>query len=120
MAYVFVTGDVKVTASIILEDYIKQILWWIGFTTEENSNSYNYSIDSFSNIIMFTEEDISDFSTEFVRRTQANGKIQFRMHRTKRMKLLLHCVQDFYLISGDPTIVNMNEVMFIRQLYTAL
>ena len=29
MAYVFVTGDVKVTAAITVEDSIKQILRWI-------------------------------------------------------------------------------------------
>ena len=32
----------------------------------------------------------------------------------------LHRVQYFYCISGDPTILEMNEVMFIKQLDTAL
>ena len=34
------------------------------------------------------------------------------------MKSLLHWVQYFYRISGDPTIVDMNEVVFIKQLDT--
>ena len=34
MAYVFVTGDVKVTAPITVENSINKILQWIGFTTE--------------------------------------------------------------------------------------
>ena len=36
------------------------------------------------------------------------------------MKALLHWVQYVYRISGDPTIVVMNEVIFIEQLDTAL
>ena len=56
MAYVFLTGHVKVATLITVEDYIKQILRWIGFTTEEQRNIiYDDSIDSFSDIIMFTK-----------------------------------------------------------------
>ena len=69
---------------------------------------------------MFTEKYISNLSTDFARRTQDNGKIHIGMRRTKRMKALLHWVQGFYRISGDPTIVNMNEVIFIEQLETAM
>ena len=119
--FFFVTGDVKVTAPITVEDYIKQILRWIGFTVEEQRNSiYNDSIDSFSEIIMFTEKDISNLSTDFAGRHQANGTINFGTHRTKRMKALIHWVQYFYCISENPTIVEINEFMFIEQLETAL
>ena len=121
IAYVFVTGDVKVTAPILVEYYIKQILQWIIFTTEEQSNIIYYdSINSFSDIIMFTEKDISDLSTDFSGRNQANGKIDFGMHITKWIKALLHWVQDFYRVSGYTNIIEMNEVKFIEQLETAL
>ena len=36
------------------------------------------------------------------------------------MKALLHWVQNFYCISVDPTIVEINVVMFIKKLDTAL
>ena len=36
------------------------------------------------------------------------------------MKAILHWVQDFYIISVDLTIAEMNEVMFIGQLGTAM
>ena len=56
MAYVFVMGDVKVTAPITVEDSTKKTLRWIGCTIEENSKSfYDDSIDSFSDIIILTE-----------------------------------------------------------------
>ena len=69
---------------------------------------------------MFTEKDISELSIEFSGRTKANGNIHFGMHRTEMMKALLHLVQYFYQITGNPTIIDMNKVMFIQQLYTAL
>ena len=97
-----------------MEDSIKQILRLIVFTTKEQRNSiYDDSINSFSDIRMFTETDISDLSTDFSGRTQANRKIHFGMCRTKRLKALLHWVQDFYCISGDPTIFDLNKIIFI-------
>ena len=64
---------------------------------------------------MFTEKDISDLSTDFSRRTEANGKIHFGMRRAKGIKALLHWVKYFYRISIYPTIFEINEVMFIEQ-----
>ena len=69
---------------------------------------------------MFKEKDIPDLSTNFSGRTQDNGKIHFGIRRTKSMKALIDRVEDFYFIPGDPTIVEMNEVMFMKQLDTAL
>ena len=119
--FFFVTGDVKVAAPITVDYYIKKILQWIGFDIEEQSNRiYDDSVDCFSDIRMFTEKDISDLSTDFDRSTHANGKIHFGMRRTKQMKVPLHWVQDFYRISGDITIFEINEVMFIKQLDTSM
>ena len=56
MAYVFVTGDVKVAAQVTMDNSIKQIPPWMEFTTEEQRNRiYDNLIESFSDIIMFTE-----------------------------------------------------------------
>ena len=66
MAYVSVMGDVKVIVPIKVEDSIRQTLRWIGINTEEHRNSiYDDSIDSFIDIRMFAEKDISDLSTDF-------------------------------------------------------
>ena len=93
MTYIFITGDVKLTATITVDYSINKILLWIGFTTKEQRNIiYDDSIDYFSDIIMFTEKYISDLSTDFSRRNQANGKIHFGMRITKRIKSLLICV----------------------------
>ena len=77
-------------------------------------------INYFSGIAMFIEKGISDLSTNFSGRTQDNRKIHFGMHIPKLMKALLHWVQYLYRISGDPTTFDLNKVMFIQQLDTAL
>ena len=69
---------------------------------------------------MFKELDISDSSTEFSRKTQAKGKNNFGMLRTKTMKALLHWVKYLYCISWDPTIVHLKKVMSIQQLDTTI
>ena len=91
MAYVFVTCDVKVTATITVENSIKQILRWIVLTKEGQSNSiYDDPTNSFDDIRMFTEKDTSDLSTDFYRRTHANVNVHFGTCRTTQMKELLH------------------------------
>ena len=101
MAYVFVTGGVKVTALITVEDSIKINLRWIVFTTEDQRDSiYDDSINSFSDIMMLTKRDISNLSTEFYGRTQGNGNIHFGMRRTEKTKTLLHRVQ-YFIVSQE-------------------
>ena len=93
---VFFTVDVKVTTTITVEDYIKQIIFRIGFTKENyGERFYYYSINSFGDIRMFKEKVIIGLSTDFARSTRSNGMI-----RTKSMKVLLHRVKYFILYQG--------------------
>ena len=109
------------TPRISVGDSIKEILRRKVFAAEEQRNSiYDDSIYSFSDIIMFTEKDIYSLSTDFSRLTQANERINFGMRRTKMMKELLDWVQEFYCISEYPIIVEMNEIIFIKQLDTSM
>ena len=49
-----------------------------------------------------------------------NGGIKFGVHRTKMMKALIHWVHYFSRISLDPTIIGLNEFIFIQQLDTTM
>ena len=69
---------------------------------------------------MFIGKDISYRSTDLYRNIQANWKIHFGLCRTKSMKALLHWVQDVYHVSVYPNIFDLNEVIFIQKLDTAL
>ena len=78
-------GGVKGADRITEKGFIKKILLWIGFTTEDHSDRiYDNSINSFSDISMLTEKDISNLSADFSGRNQAIGEIHFGMRITKR------------------------------------
>ena len=59
-------------------------------------------------------------STDFSGRTQVNGRINFGTRRTKKLKSLVHWVQDFYRVSEEPGIVGLSENIFKSQLERAL
>ena len=54
--------------------------------------------------------------SNFSSRTQANGRMNFGTRRIKYIKAFTHWVQDFYRISGLPSIVGLSEVAFKPQL----
>ena len=58
----------------------------------------------------------SDFSS----RTVANGRINFGTMRTKRLKALIHWIQDIYRVSCVTLIVGLSEISFKAELETAL
>ena len=45
---------------------------------------------------------------------------RYALRCAKSLKALLHWVKYFYRISTDPTTVDMDEVIFIQQLDTAM
>ena len=58
--------DVKVTTPITVEYYNKKILCWMVFTKEEHKNIiYGDSINSSSDIRMFTEKDFLIYQLTF-------------------------------------------------------
>ena len=65
--FLFVTVDVNATAPIKNGYYINKILWriWLNMQIQRDIIYYD-STNSFINISMFTEKDISDLSTEFL------------------------------------------------------
>ena len=51
--------------------------------------------------------------------TQANGRMDFCTRRIKNIKIFTHWVQDFYRISGLPSILGLSDVIFKPQLNRA-
>ena len=79
-------------------------------------------LDSFSLYIDLQgldSKDVDKIRTEFVGRTQAQGRIIFRMNRTKFIKSLVHWIMDFYRVSATLSIVGLNEVIFKASLRAA-
>ena len=79
-----------------------------------------HSIAIFSDVKMLTEKDITQLSTDFSSRTAANGRMNVGTRRTKRLKALLHWVQDFHRVSNTPSIVGLSQATFLIGLDAAI
>ena len=101
-------------AAVVPEiDQIGQMLTWIGFNNQGNRNSIiNNAFSTFADIQDLTEKDITELSESFARRTAQNDRINFGIRRTKRLKHMMHWVQDFYRVSSTPSMAGLNENTF--------
>jgi hypothetical protein len=119
--YVFVLGNVEVPDDIDNENTILQILHWIGFRTEALREAIvDDSFETFEDLKLLTEKDITSMASGFAGRTVQDGRINFGLRRTKLTKALIHWTQDFYRVSETPTIIGLNEITFKGQLDRAL
>ena len=101
-------------------DQIGEILTWIGFTDPANRTSIiDDAFNTYADIRSLKEKDISELSESFSRRTQANGRIDFGIRRTKKMKFMLHWVHDFYRTSLNPSTEGLNQVSFLQAITVA-
>ena len=121
LPYVPVDGNIAIAAGISEADSVSQILHWIGFTIDaQRENIQNDAIATFDDIKVLTEKDVTQLATDFASRTIPNGRMSIGARRTKRLKGLLHWVQDFYRVSEQPSIVGLQEDTFRAALDTAL
>ena len=101
-------------------DQIREILTWIGFQQAiERENIINDAFRSYDDIQALTVKDISDLNDTFGRRTATNGRINFGIRRTKKLKSMVHWSQDFKRISYTPSIAGLTETLFLKALLTA-
>ena len=93
------------------------MLHWIKFRTDVNKDTIvNDGLESFSDVRVMTEKDISTMATSFAGRTDLNGSMHFGTRRIKYMKAFTHWIRDLYCVSGVPTIVGLTEDNFKPQL----
>ena len=120
-AYVYLTGNATANEGSTEEEMLLQILHWIGFRSAVQKNALSQdAFESFDFLKVLTEKDITAMASDFSSRTVANGRINFGTMRTKRLKALIHWIQDFYRVSCVPSIVGLSEISFKAELETAL
>lgn len=119
--YVFLDGN-DVVGDGISEIYsLRQILHWIGFVTDnQKDNLVNDAFGSYEDLKVLNEKDITTMNSGFSNRTANDGRMHFGTNRTKRIKALIHWVQDFYRVSKVPTIIGLSQVLFKAELERAL
>jgi hypothetical protein len=119
--YVFLDEEAVVPVGINETDSISQIMYWIGFRLEANRDALiDDAFQSFDDISLLTEKDVTTLSSSFASRTAQNGRMHIGTRRTKWLKALVHWTQDFIRISQTPSIVSLNEITYKQQLSRAL
>ena len=92
-------------------DYVLQV---IGFADGEERESFmKAGLTDFEDFRYLVEKDIRDTADEFGERTQANGRIVFRLGRVKKLIGVTHWVQDCFRASYVPNHAHFNlNVMY--------
>ena len=98
------------------DEQIGSILEWIGFEEEdERTNLMEEAFESYTEISSTTATDINNLAKDFSKR-DGNNKLVFGMRRTKRLKQLIHWVQDFERCSETPTTEELGAEDFLEAL----
>ena len=93
-------------------DKMEQTLTWISFKTTSSRDALQIETEQFEDMIELTKKDISDIEYSYSKRTFADGRLIFGLQKTKRLKLMIHWVQDFTRVSETPNIDDLYEASF--------
>ena len=98
---------------------LEQALIWIGFTTQANRTSLLGDFADLEEFAELNEKDIGNLAESYVKRTVADGRFIFGLQRTKRLKAMIHWIQDFQRVSDVPTTGGLNQATFREELIVA-
>ena len=84
-------GEVEVPE----DEQIAQSLEWIGFTENQAISIVDEGFDCFDDVMECSSNDISELALSFQKRTANEGRINFKLKRTKRIKALTQWTRDF-------------------------
>ena len=100
------------------EPDVDLVLDWIGFDINERGWLAD-NFTSFAEISDLSEKEMSAMAENFAKRTDAEGKFQWGFTKIKRMKHLIHWVQDFERVGEVPTVLGLIEGSFLVALDVA-
>ena len=80
---------------------MEQTLTWIGFNTIASRDALQINIEKFEDMLELTKKDISDLEYSYSKCTAANGRL-------KRLKSMIHWVQEFPRVSEKPSIDDLD------------
>ena len=106
-------------AQVPLVNEMEDALTWIGFTVQAQRTALLGDLANFTEFSELNKKDISDLAESYGKRTVADGKFIFGLQRTKRLKAMIHWVQDFERVSEAPTTAGLVQNSFREQLVTA-
>ena len=107
--YQFVQGAISAREAISEANSLRQILSWMGFSVMHCDVLAYDAFLSWVDVRALDQEYIRTLARSYQNRTVADGRIIIFTTKTKRMKSVIHWVNDFYRVSQEPSIVSMNE-----------
>lgn len=119
--YVPVAGLEIPPEDISDEHSMIQMLHWIGITSVEQRTTITTDcFADFRDLARLDEKNISNMIKELSGRTSNDGRINVGTKKSKLLMGMLHWVQDFARVSEKPSIVGLNQSMFLDQLDVAI
>ena len=95
---------------------IDMILQYCGFDNPgERDAIAEDGFESFLDILSLSEKDVSNLAKGFAERTAGDGRINFGLRRTNRLKATIHWAQDFRRISKEVTLDETADVAEFRE-----
>ena len=91
---------------------MEQTLTWIGFNTIASRDTLQIDIEQFEDMLELAKKVILDLEYSYSKRTAADGRLIFGLQKTKRLKSMIHWVQDFARVSETPNIDKLYEASF--------
>jgi hypothetical protein len=89
----------------IIPNPVDLALQWIGFDNLATRNRLRTEgFEAFEDLASMKEKDIRDLAESYGRRTVADGRFIFGVRRIRYLLGLIHWVQDFKRISGNPSL----------------
>jgi hypothetical protein len=88
---------------------LRFVLQTIGFNPAETGSIMEAGLSEFEDFRYLVEKDIRDMEEEFGKRTMVQGRIVFRLGRTKKLTGVMHWVQDRFRASDVPDHFDFNE-----------
>ena len=85
---------------------------WIGCNTIACRDALQIDIAQFGDMLQLTKKDISDLEYSYSKHTAADGRLIFGLQRTKRLKSMMHWVQDFAIVSETTNINDLDDASF--------
>ena len=100
-------------------DMIHQAFIWIGFNKKYDQESLRSEIAELQDINGLTEGDISDLKKSYTKRPGKIGGVFFGLQHTKKIKSLMHWVQDFTRVDEVTTFKDLDKDSFTRAMSVA-
>ena len=93
-------------------DEMEQTLTCIGFNTTASRDALQICIEQFEDMQELTEKYILDIEHSFLKRITVDVRLIFGLQTTKRLKSMIHWVQEFARVNKMPNIDDLDEGSF--------